>query len=275
MDALVRAEAAGTGVRACPDCGADAPAPLAAYARPPWDLVACGTCAFVYLRNPPETAALADDYAWEKTSAAERVRRKRRAPVLYRIDQATRWRTRIFRADEHRRLRRLFGDGGNVLDVGCAAGGRVDRPFTPFGIEVSRDLAARADAFMRARGGYCVEAPAVEGIARFPDGHFAGVVLRSYLEHESEPGAVLRAAARKLAPGGAIYVKVPNYASLNRRVAGARWCGFRHPDHVNYFTPSSLRRMAARAGLAMRLLNPVNLPLDDNIHAVLRPASRG
>jgi hypothetical protein len=81
---------------------------------------------------------------------------------------------------------------------------------------------------------------------------------------------------RVLAPGGSIYVRVPNYGSLNRRMLGAKWCGFRYPDHVNYFTTTSLGAMAGDCGLKLKLLNPIRLPLDDNINAVLSSeAARG
>jgi hypothetical protein len=63
---------------------------------------------------------------------------------------------------------------------------------------------------------------------------------------------------------------VPNFGSVNRLVTGPKWCGFRHPDHVNYFTVASLRRMAAESGMSLRLLNPIRLPLDDNINGVLQ-----
>ena len=259
--------------RRCPLCGAAEASGLPNYSREPWRLVACAGCGLVYLANPPATAALAQEYAWEKTFDAEKERRLREAPLTYRLDYATRWRLRLFRPNEMRLFRRLFGESGAVLDVGCGSGGRIKPPFTPFGIEVSRELARRADATMRGRGGFCVCAPAIAALDRFADGQFAGIVMRSYLEHEPQPVEVLAAAAKKLAPNVSVYVKVPNYGALNRRVMGRNWCGFRHPDHVNYFTLATLKRTAAAAGLRLHLLNRLNLPLDDNIHARLARAA--
>jgi hypothetical protein len=51
---------------------------------------------------------------------------------------------------------------------------------------------------------------------------------------------------------------------------GAKWCGFRYPDQVNYFTTKSLGTMAGDCGLKLRLLNPLRLPLDDHLNAVLQ-----
>ncbi len=70
--------------------------------------------------------------------------------------------------------------------------------------------------------------------------------------------------------GGAIYVRVLNYGSLNRRMLGAKWCGLRYPDHVNYFTTKSLGTLAGDCGLKLKLLNPLRLRLDHNINAVLQ-----
>jgi hypothetical protein len=39
---------------------------------------------------------------------------------------------------------------------------------------------------------------------------------------------------------------------------------------VNYFTTKSLDTMAGDYGLKLKMLNPLRLPLDDNINAVLQ-----
>ncbi|MEM9196609.1 MAG: class I SAM-dependent methyltransferase [Pseudomonadota bacterium] len=256
-------------LRACPACGGTARRDLPAYSRDHWVVAECAACSFVYLVNPPETVALEEDFAWEKTIRAEETRRKKDAPVMYGLDYASRLRTRLFRGDEAARYLRWFGAGAKVLDVGCGDGSRLRAPLVPFGIEISRGLAEKADAAMRPLGGYCLQGSTLETIGRFPAGQFDAIVMRSYLEHETEPREVLNAAHRALKPGGRIYVKVPNYGSVNRRLTGRSWCGFRHPDHVNYFTLKSLTRMAQATRYRLRLLNPLNLAFDDNIHAHL------
>ena len=67
-----------------------------------------------------------------------------------------------------------------------------------------------------------------------------------------------------------IVIKVPNYASINRSVRGPKWAGFRWPDHVNYFTPSTLRKMADKAGFGIRRMGLADrFPLSDSMYAVL------
>ncbi|MCY4541861.1 MAG: class I SAM-dependent methyltransferase [Rhodobacteraceae bacterium] len=160
-------------------------------------------------------------------------------------------------------------DAGKVLDVGCGGGQRLAPPVIPYGIEISEVLFAAADKHMRERGGYCLHTTGVEGIKEFDANYFDGVLMHSYLEHEVEALPVLSGAHRCLKAGGRVFVRVPNFASLNRLAFGRKWCGFRYPDHVNYFTPRSLRLMARKAGFSMRILNRLRLPVDDNIHALL------
>lgn len=257
-----------TELRPCPACGASEAQPLPAYSPSPWQVAECAACGFVFLRNPPGYSALVDDFAWEKTSADLNLVRQKRSPKLRSTSRSIMAWTRKFRQDHNTRFAQMFGSG-KVLDIGCGRGHRLKAPITPFGIELSRNLFEKADANMRALGGYCLHAPGAEGILHFDENFFDGILMHSYLEHEEAVLPALSGAHRALKSSGKIFVRVPNYASFNRRVIGPNWCGFRYPDHVNYFTLTSLRRVAAKAGFDTRLVNRFSLIFNDNIHAML------
>jgi SAM-dependent methyltransferase len=254
--------------RPCPQCEGVAVRPLPRYSTAKWRVVECASCGFVFLGNPPGYKALVKEFAWEKTIVKEAERRKAASPVLIAVDQKTRWRLHLFSKGRAALYRRLFRPGP-VLDVGCGNGRSVPTPFIPYGIEISKALYDEAAAHMRTRGGEAIHAAAAEGIAKFPDRFFTGVVLSSIAEHEKQPKPLFRHAARILKDDGVIYVRVPNFGSINRLVMGAKWSGFRHPDHVNYFTLASLKRMVADCDLKLKLLSPALFPLNDNINAVL------
>jgi SAM-dependent methyltransferase len=231
-------------------------------------VVRCEACGFVYLGNAPDYAELADELAWEKTFAKEKVRRNKK--VLARFSSATRWRLNLGNRDQ-RRIARFLSVSGNVLDIGCGGSCRVPAGPTPFGIEISDVLAARAQKAFATRGGHVVHAPALEGLEKFPENFFSAILMRSFLEHEKQPRAVLQRALACLKTGGSVYVRVPNYGSINRRVMGVRWCGFRFPDHVNYFSEGTLKRLAETVGYSYRRLNRLSA-FDDNLIVVLAKA---
>ena len=233
---------------------------------PAWPIAKCLECGFVYLPFSPPYSDLDETLAWEKTSVAETERRRSR--FLSRLDMASRWRMKIGHALDFLRRRRTLGLEGNVLDVGCGGACRIPDGPIPFGIEISRALARAAKPTFTARGGSVTHGPAIEGIKTYADGFFSAILMRSYLDHEAAPLDVLRLAHAKLIEGGKIHVRVPNHGSINRRVMGGNWCGYRFPDHVSYFTPATLKLMAERAGLAYRRVNWMS-PFDDNIIAEL------
>ncbi len=260
--------------RVCPACGAAnaavAPGP---YSRPPWAIKTCPACAFVYLDPVPRYEALNETLSWEKSREAENARRARERPVSYKVSTALRKRNRLFPRRDIARMAEQHAPPGNVVDIGCAEGGRamtLKEGYVPFGIEISAELSAEANRRFAARGGRCEHAPASVGLTRFDDGFFTAAMLRSFLEHETEPHTVLAELARTLSPSGIAIVKVPNFASLNRRLTGRKWCGFRYPDHVNYFTPKSLTEMAARHGFKADFGLTGAIPTSDNMWAILR-----
>ena len=272
------ASEAAPGARPCPACGTDGPADaLPRYSWRHWQLVRCTGCGFVYLRNPPGYAELDTAQAWERNRGDRRERMRDEHPLAERLSQAhrgirRRLANRIAQRDKLNRLISAWIPPGRVIDVGCGDGDRIAAMppgYTGIGIEISRAIARSAAANLAGRGSQVVNAPAVDGLATMPDGSATGVVMRSFLEHELSPRALLAEVARVLAPGGAAIVKVPNYGSANRLVMGPRWCGFRFPGHVNHFTPRTLQGMVEQAGLAVVRFGPTDrFPFSDNMWMV-------
>ncbi len=229
-------------------------------------MVGCASCEFVFLRNPPGYEALKVESAWEKTYVTKK---EASGGSTFFSPTARKIRNKLgMYRNKSKHFRRWFRDG-SVLDIGCGDVPRIMEPMKPFGIELSTALHKIADTSMRARGGYCLHGAGAQAIWGFEPEMFDGIVMNSYLEHESQVMDVLNGAQRALKPSGAVFIRVPNYGSLNRRVLGAKWCGFRYPDHVNYFTLQSLRDVAARAGFSTTLINKISLPVDDNISVLL------
>lgn len=277
--------------RICPLLEQESPAVRLADAPQPWDLRQCSTSGFVFLANPPAQERFCEEFAWEKTHALESLDRRHREPLVHAVSQVVkRFRQRVLRRDKVAAVVGQLVAGRcdrdiRLVDIGCAAGDLLERlvkrvpasgvrRIEPIGIEISTQLAARADAALRARGGRCIHATGADGLAQLPPSSVDIIVLSCVLEHEIAPLPLLRACRERLAGDGRIVVKVPNYDCVSRRLRGSRWCGYRWPDHVNYFTPRTLTAMAGRAGFrVVRMDFADRWPLSDSLYAILGNAA--
>ncbi|HEY4943728.1 MAG TPA: class I SAM-dependent methyltransferase [Rhizomicrobium sp.] len=261
--------------RDCPSCGApSSEAAPAGFGVAEWPMVRCATCDLIYLQWVPLYSALYDDLAWTSQHKKEEQRRLDTQPILARIDLATRWRLGLLGDATPAGGLQAWAQPGPVLDVGCSSGRAFAalRPgYIPHGIEIDSGAAEKANAAFAARGGRVVNADGVSGMAQFPPDYFTGVSLWSYLEHEARPKDALEQTRRVLKKDGVALVKVPNFSSLNRRVLGEKWPGFRHPDHVQYFTPATLATLARACGFSVKFRLYGMMPGNDNMYAILRP----
>src|SRR5438270_567967 len=261
--------------RDCPLCGAPAgkgrPLP---YGTAEFRVVQCAACDQVFLDRLPPQHEFTDERAWEVSSVAHAVQRKRDYPILVALQKATRWRMHTTKRQPKTTLASHVRPGP-VVEVGCAAGVNLLPPpagLVPHGVEISKSLAAAAGAAFRPFGGTCVQAPAIEGLATFPRGFFHGALLIGYIEHEFLPREALMALRAALADDAVVVVKTPSFASLNRRLMGMRWSGFRFPDHVNYFTPRTLSELARRTGFRTQYGFGDRNPTSDSLWGLLRAA---
>jgi SAM-dependent methyltransferase len=162
-----------------------------------------------------------------------------------------------------------------VLDVGCGSGrllASLPEHHTPYGIEIDSGVAEQARARLSSRQGQVFVADGPSGLSQMPDAFFSGILMKSYLEHETSPLKVLLEARRVLKPDGRLIIKVPNYATLNRRLRGSKWPGYHFPDHVSYFDPTTLARLVSRAGFLVERNKWIDhFPLNDNLYLMAQP----
>lgn len=244
-----------------------------------WHLKTCNACGFVFLQNPPSYESFVHEFAWEKTYQTEVNRRMAEEPILRRLSKVAHYlRHRVFKRNKLARMVRQFIPSGKVLDIGCGTGAQMTRWFSPqyqpWGIEISAGLAKQANALFELHGGQCIQKDAVGGLLSMPDKFFDGIIMMSYLEHEIDVRGICEASLRCLKPGGRLIIKVPNHASWNRHIRGKKWCGYRYPDHVNYFTPDSLSNMVKKAGFkVIRFGLKDRMPTSDNMWMIAQRPS--
>ncbi|MDP4766452.1 MAG: class I SAM-dependent methyltransferase [Pseudomonadales bacterium] len=262
-------------VRDCPSCSTcnRGQVPFK-YSEGPWVIKECANCRFVYLENVPVYAALQVELAWESTSETEREKKQVSEPVRQFFSSQIKFlRKEVLKRDKLSALIGQYFHAGNVLDIGCASAdmlSRLDERFIPFGVEISEFLAAEGNRRLKSRGGGVVQANAVLGTSSFESNFFTGIIMSAFLEHEASPAALLKESFRVLAVGGKAIIKVPNYNCIARVARGKKWCGFRYPDHVNYFSPGNLRSMCESAGFSIEQFTLADRYfLSDNMWIVL------
>lgn len=183
-----------------------------------------------------------------------------------------------------RRCRGIFGRleqvtggaafrGERLLDVGCDTGAFLEAAAQEFGtVPVGVDAASRAVAAARQRG---IEVY-LTSIETAPEHlrDFRLITAIDLIEHVIDPVCFLREIRERLLPGGLVYVETPNIQSAVYRIGRAlsRFTGGRlsgmlerlfPPQHVQYFTRTSLAELARSAGLEVVRMNTRVLPWSD------------
>jgi len=140
---------------------------------------------------------------------------------------------------------RQLPSAGRVLEIGTGRGWMLaafrERGWEAVGTERTPDAAAEA---ARASGAKVV---AVE-IDALDEGLFDLIVMFHVLEHVTDPMTVLRAAAARLRPGGALVLGLPNLASWQSRSTRRHWMHLDVPRHLGHYSPRSIRDALDRAG---------------------------
>lgn len=212
-------------------------------------LVRCSDCSLVYLRNygPELLESHGEDFVRDKVSQF--------------LQQSSREQERLF--ESRLAWAAVRTPGRRVLDVGCGSGAFLltakQLGWSASGLDnsqVPRELLAP-------HGIEVGVADAVEYLQQRPAA-FDLIHMNHSLEHIPLAAETLVAAQRALAPGGCLYVEVPNELDnlvyraaelLGRKRKRGSLFGRSKPSampspHLYFFNKKSLRRLAERAGFS-------------------------
>lgn len=198
-----------------------------------WVIARCAACRFLFQVPRPAPECLPSFYPPTYSAFA--------------ANPATSW---LFRATywlDARRVARLIGPRGRVLDVGCGAGAallamRERGKWDLWGLEPDEAAAVRA----RARG-LDVETGGLMTSAR-PRASVDLIRMGHVIEHVLDPLGTLRLAWKLLRPGGVLFGETPNTDCWDFRLFGRYWGALHVPRHITFFDHRSLRDALARAG---------------------------
>lgn len=215
----------------CKVCGAAGPENFQRlYTLPTCEVVRCRRCSFTFV--PPWWRRNITYTAYKTAATAQEIRKGNNVLKL------ARHRLRL-------RFIRRFKPSGSLLDVGAGWGHFLlaarEAGYTVLGVELDEQpfLYATQDLGL----------PVLrEDFFKFSsDQRFDIITLWDVLEHIDDPRSFLLNCARLQEPGGLLVLQVPQINSVVARLAGRKWkmLGL---DHVNYFSPKTLRLLLHACG---------------------------
>jgi len=142
------------------------------------------------------------------------------------------------------RLFRRHVETGRVLDVGCSTGAFLHQLQSRFPNSydvLGTDVAGPALDHAETKGVPVRRGKFLEQKFEHP---FDAITFWAVVEHLVHPRPFLAKAAETLRPGGFCFILVPNFRSLATRILGARY-RYILPQHVNYFTASTLIKLCS------------------------------
>ena len=145
----------------------------------------------------------------------------------------------LLQFDSVKKIFRLNGKTGKILDVGCHAGSFLSL-FKERGWEVvGLDPNPRA-AWAEKWYGIKVQAGMFEK-GLFKENTFDAILHSHVLEHVPDPKSVLQEFCHILKPGGWVFIEVPNETLFTVKTGSIK-------PHLYFFSASTLRRLAESAG---------------------------
>ncbi|HEX6334201.1 MAG TPA: class I SAM-dependent methyltransferase [Flavisolibacter sp.] len=144
---------------------------------------------------------------------------------------------------------------GRLLDVGAGIGAFVhtmqSRGWQATGVEPdagAREQALRLFNIRLQDAGY---------IEQLRGQQFDAITLWHVLEHVHDLHGYMNQLRSILAPGGRLFIAVPNYDSVDAAIYKSRWAAYDVPRHLYHFTPRSMAALLEQHGFKIAQKKPM------------------
>lgn len=144
---------------------------------------------------------------------------------------------------------------GQLLDIGCGTGTFL-HTMQQEGWQVT-GLEPDADARAVGKQQYGITSlPSPELFSLKPQS-FNAITLWHVLEHVHALHDYMAQIKALMAPGGVLFVAVPNYTAKDARAYGPYWAGYDVPRHLYHFSPAAMKVLAQQHELQIDCMLPM------------------
>jgi 2-polyprenyl-3-methyl-5-hydroxy-6-metoxy-1,4-benzoquinol methylase len=144
---------------------------------------------------------------------------------------------------------------GSVLDIGCGTGAFLHTMQTA-GWQIT-GLEPDDTARKKAAELYGLHPMSPGKLFELPASSFNAIAMWHVLEHVHELHAYIKQLANLVAPGGKIFIAVPNYTSQDAVLYNECWAAYDVPRHLYHFSPASMRKLLAQYNLNVKAVKPM------------------
>lgn len=193
-------------------------------------LVQCNDCNLVFGKRIPSQKELHDHYAlYRRNNPLSEITVKRYEALLEQFEP-------------YRKTNRL-------LDVGCGDGHFLavakSKGWEVFGTEYTDEAVAAGQ-----NKGITIHKGRIQEYADANE--FDVITSFEVLEHINDGNEHVAAIHSLLRSGGLFYFTTPNFDALSRRVLGGKWKIIEYPEHLCYYTSSSMHGLISKNGFVRK-----------------------
>ena len=222
----------------CPLCGNEKSTQL--YVVDEFSIVRCVDCSMVYVNprliNEKVYTLYTDNYFHRALHGYENYE----LTAHLRIKTFKRWYKTI--------VPYCLREKGHALDIGCAAGYFLDVLKKDGWLAEGIELDKKIYASLVQRGYDVYDQPLEKFIAPH---RYELITLFDVVEHLPHVQSDFAKLHTMLADGGILALVTPNFDSLQRKIFGKRWFQFKPMEHIYYFSPQTLKKIADQHDFAV------------------------
>jgi len=194
-------------------------------------LVKCRKCDFVLSSKIPSEAELKEHYKnYAPNSVLSEITEKRYHELLDQLEP--------------------FRQTNNILDIGCGEGYFLEvakkRNWNVYGTEYRDEIISKCEHKEIKMHSGKLSSHNYEKVS------FDVITSFEVIEHINNPTEEINTINKLLRKGGALYMTTPNFNSLSRLLLGSKWNVIEYPEHLSYYTSSTLNKLAINQGFTKK-----------------------